>query len=305
MLREEGHYREQRKYLPTREDIPIVQQFGFLPKSILKPEKKAKEKWKIAFLNDGIMDFRKFGGHRKDGIQEMSEFNPVLAEHIVRYWSLPGAKVVDPFSGRATRSIVTSKLGREYYGYEISPSTYQRVETRCKSIGVEATHYLSDGTLLAETPDEFADFIYTCPPYFNIEKYESTDGQLSDINEYDQFYEKIKTCAQNCFRVAKPGTFCVWVVGDFRHKTSLIDFHGDTKRAFVEAGYDYHDIVILENISPFAVWKAYQCACLRYTPKTHEYIMVFRKPGEYVIPDYCTVGEDLATETSKKFFEFQ
>lgn len=304
MFREEGHYREQRTHLPTRGDIPIVQQFGFLPNSILKPEKKAKLNWKNVFLNDDVLDFRKKGGYAKDGVQKMSEFNPALAENIVRYWSLPGARVVDPFSGRATRSVVTSKLGRKYYGYDISPSTHKRVVEHCEKVGVDATHYLADGTLLEHTPNEFADFIYTCPPYFNIEKYEKVDGQLSEINNYDSFISKIDVCAENCYRVAKPGTFCVWVVADFRHKSHLVDFHGDVKRAFTKAGYDYHDIIILENISPFAAFKLYQCACLRYTPKTHEYIMVFRKPGEYEIPDYCYVGEDISSETSKKFFEF-
>lgn len=304
MFREEGHYRMQRQYLPTRGDIPITTQFGFIPKSILKPEKKSKENWKNAFLNDDVIDVRKKGFYAKDNIMKMSEFNATLAEYIVRYWSLPGAKVVDPFSGRATRSVVTTKLGREYYGYEISPSTYNRVIEHCKGIGINPTHYLADGTLLAETPNEFADFIYTCPPYFNIEKYEKVEGQLSDINKYDSFMSKIELCALNCFRVAKPGTFCVWVVADFRYKGRLVDFHGDLKSTFMKAGYEYHDIIILENISPFAALKLYECACLRYTPKTHEYIMVFRKPGEYIIPDYCKITEDIATETSKKFFEF-
>ena len=74
MFREEGHYRMQRQYLPTRGDIPITTQFGFIPKSILKPEKKSKENWKNAFLNDDVIDVRKKGFYAKDNIMKMSEF---------------------------------------------------------------------------------------------------------------------------------------------------------------------------------------------------------------------------------------
>jgi DNA modification methylase len=156
---------------------------------------------------------------------------------------------------------------------------------------------MSDGTLLKETPDEFADMIFTCPPYYNIEKYESVDGQLSDLKDYDSFMDMIGVCAQNCYRVAKPGSFCVWVVGDFRAGGVLYDFHGDTTRAFKTAGFDYHDIIIMENISPFALFTQYRSACKRYVPKTHEYVLVFRKPGEYIIPNYC--GENLVENELK------
>jgi DNA modification methylase len=120
----------------------------------------------------------------------------------------------------------------------------------------------------------------------------------------------ISECAQSCYRVARPGSFCVWVVADFRLKElttetgNLMDFHGDTTQAFKKAGWNYHDIIIMENISPFAALTQYQAACKRYAPKTHEYILVFRKPGEYVVPDYCSeniIGSELK---SKKFFAF-
>ena len=114
----------------------------------------------------------------------------------------------------------------------------------------------------------------------------------------------------NCYRVAKPGSFCVWVVADFRDKAldnergNLMDFHGDVTQSFKKAGWLYHDIIIMENISPFAALTQYQAACKRYVPKTHEYILVFRKPGEYIVPDYCTENPIENEILSKKFFAF-
>jgi DNA modification methylase len=305
MFREENHYKNQSKVLPVREDVSVKDQFGFRPLSIIKPTNESKAKWDNAYLDDGEVEIRKNKHVYKKGEMveaKMSEFHAGMAEHIIKYWSMPGAKVVDPFAGRATRAVVTTMLGRDYYGYEITPNTHRRVNAHFDKLGIKPMVYMSDGTLLKETPDEFADMIFTCPPYYNIEKYESVDGQLSDLKDYDSFMDMIGVCAHNCYRVAKPGSFCVWVVGDFRAGGVLYDFHGDTTRAFKEAGFDYHDIIIMENISPFALFTQYQSACKRYVPKTHEYVLVFRKPGEYIIPDYC--GENLVENElkSKKFF---
>jgi DNA modification methylase len=278
---------EQKKLLPIVENITVKDQFGFVPISVIKPTKESKAKWKNSYLDDDEIEIRKVNGGAIDELK-MSEFHAGIAENIIRYWSLPGARVVDPFAGRATRAVVTTKLERDYYGYEISPKTHKRVSDHFMKTGVTPTVYLSDGTLLKETPDNFSDLIFTCPPYYNIEEYESVDGQLSDCETYEEFMTFIDRCAQNCFRVAKPGSFCVWVVGDFRSGGKLTDFHGDTKRVFERVGFDYHDLIIMENISPFAALTTYQAACKRYAPKTHEYILVFRKPGDYIVPDYCS-----------------
>jgi DNA modification methylase len=279
--------RVQSQLLPIREDISVKDQFGFLPLSIIKPTNQSKAKWKEAYLNDGDVEIRKVSGGAIKELK-MSEFHAGIAENIVRFWSLPGAKIVDPFAGRATRAVVASKLDRDYYGYEITPTTYKRNIEHFNKVKVSPNLYMSDGTLLKETPNDFADLIYTCPPYYNIEEYESVDGQLSDCDTYGSFMGFIDRCAENCFRVAKDGTFCVWVVADFRQDGKLVDFHGDTIQSFKKAGFDYHDIIIMENISPFATLTTFQAACKRYAPKTHEYILVLRKPGEYNIPDYCS-----------------
>jgi DNA modification methylase len=308
MSRSLDHYRKQSKVLPIREDINVKDQFGFLPLSIIKPTKQSKVKWKQAYFNDGEIDVRKVnGGYVKGaggGPQKMSEFHAGLAENIIRYWSLPGSKVVDPFAGRATRAVVTTQLERDYYGYEITPNTHKRALAHFDTLGISPTLYLGDGVKLENTPDNFSDLIMSCPPYYNIEKYESVDGQLSDCGTYTDFMKMISECAENCYRVARPGSFCVWVVADFRDGGNLMDFHGDTTQSFKAAGWNYYDIIIMENISPFAALSQYQAACKRYAPKTHEYILVFRKPGEYIVPDYCSNNIIESELNSKKFFAF-
>ena len=283
---------EYKQLLPTPSEVKVIDYFGFKPFSIIKPTKESKAKWNDAYFNDGEIDERKGYGVRNDeGVAKMSEFHAGLAENLIKYWSLPGARVVDPFAGRVTRAVVTTQLGREYYGYEITPNTYKRALKHFEKLGINPTLYLGDGTQLSETENQFADMVMTCPPYFDIEKYESVEGQLSDIGDYSEFMEMMDKTAENCFRVLKDGGFCVWVVADFRKDCKLIPFHSDLIQSFTKAGFDNHDLIVMENISPFAAMQLAKASAKRYTSKIHEYILVFRKPGEYITPDYCLVEE--------------
>ena len=58
----------------------------------------------------------------------------------------------------------------------------------------------------------------------------------------------------------------------------------DTINIFKKSGLIPHDIIIMKNMSPFAPLQAGKVAASRKTAKIHEYILVFRKAGDYVDP---------------------
>ena len=68
-------------------------------------------------------------------------------------------------------------------------------------------------------------------------------------------------------------------------------------------GFINYDLVVMENISPWASMAIAQAAYKRYTFKVHEYIMVFKKPGEYEVPDYCTMDKPELNHV-QTFFSF-
>ena len=294
--------KEYKEVLPIRKDCRIDEQFKWLPMSIIEPTKESKKRWPDAYLDDGENEQRRSDNAEYLPGLKFSEFHAGLAEQILRYWSMKGSVVVDPFAGRATRAVVSDKLGRQYQGYEISPKTYDRVTNHFKKFKVSSKLFLGDGTKLAETPHDIADLVFTCPPYHNIEKYESVHGQLSDHDSYSEFLRSIERCVMNMERVLKPGAFCVWVVGDWRESGTFRSFHSDLIRLFTECSLLHHDTIIMKNISPFAALQCGKVASKRYTSKVHEYILVFRKRGEYEVPDYCEL-DDLRVN-SDKFFSF-
>ena len=293
-----------KQVLPIRDDCRIDEQFGWLPMSILEPTKESKATWKEAYLDDGENESRRSDDAEYLPGLKFSEFHAGLAEQILRYWSMKGSVVVDPFAGRATRAVVASRMERQYEGYEISPTTYKRVTEHFKKLGVSPKLYNNDGLFLTFTDDEVADLVFTCPPYHDIEKYESVTNQLSDCETYEKFLKQIGYCGYHINRVLKPGAFCVWVVGDWRCPKGggLRSFHSDLISLFTKEKLIHHDTIIMKNISPFAPLQAGKVASKRYTSKIHEYVMVFRKEGEYEVPNYCSL-DDLRVQ-SNKFFDF-
>ena len=272
-----------KKVLPFSDDMKVKDQFGWLPLSVVEPDKASKIKWKDAYLDDGMKEKRRGDDTKYLPGLGFSEFHAGMTENILMYWSMDNSVVVDPFSGRLTRAFISSKMGRKYYGYDISPTTVKRVKAHLEQHNSDATIYCDDGCKMKQTPDDFADLVMTCPPYHQLEKYESVDGQLSDIKKYSEFLDMIELCGTNINRVLKPGGFCVWVCGDWRESGKFRNFHSDTIKLFEKAGLVTHDIMIMKNISPFAALQAGKVASKRYTSKVHEYVLVFRKEGELEI----------------------
>lgn len=246
-------------------------------KSVIQIGKRSG--WENAYID---LPMKKEGsGARKSGIK-YSQFNAELCETIVRNWSKPNDTIVDPFGGWGTRAVVTSTLGRNYIGYEISPTTHKLVTNHIHKLGLDAQFILGDGTQMIHTPNQSVDTIISCPPYHTLEYYEITPNQLTDIPKYTDFMIKIGETCSNIHRVLKPNGWVCWVVGDFRgeHKWGgFINYHGDTITEFKRAGLTHWDTIILHNPSPLTPIVESNSSKRWYSAKEHEYLLIFNKGG--------------------------
>lgn len=284
--------------LPWNENERVIDQFGWNPQSVITPTKSSKNNWDDAYLT-AYEEKRGVCPRLPNGLM-MSEFHAGLCENIVHYWSMVGDTIVDPFAGRLTRAFVSQSLGRNYYGYDVSSETVGRVRHELDRHELGATIYEEDGCEMKSTPDESANLVMTCPPYGDIERYESAEGQLSDLRKYEDFCERIQVCGNNIERVLKPGGFCVWVCGDWRRDGEYKPFHSDTINMFTKSGLKLHDIIVMKNDTIFAALQAGKCASKRYTAKVHEFILVFRKEGEL---EYSSDKIKNREESLEQFFK--
>ena len=286
--------------LPWNENERVIDQFGWNPQSVITPTKSSKNNWDDAYLT-AYEEKRGVCPRLPNGLM-MSEFHAGLCENIVHYWSMVGDTIVDPFAGRMTRAFVSASLGRNYYGYDVSSETVGKVREEMGRHSFDGDYDIieSDGCEMKHTDDECANLVMTCPPYGDIERYESAEGQLSDLRKYEDFCERIQVCGDNIERVLKPGGFAVWVCGDFRKDGEYKSFHSDTINMFKKSGLKLHDIIVMRNNTIFAALQAGKCASKRYTAKVHEFILVFRKEGEL---EYSSDKIKNREESLEQFFK--
>lgn len=242
--------------------------------------------------NDGIAKARGGGFASK---YNYSTFNPALADYLLRQHFKEGDTIFDPFSGRATRALMANKNKINYHGWDVSTLTIKINENKIAEIEEEAhpffnadsevEYFLGDGTLLEGAQNEFYDGGLTCPPYFNIEKYESSTGQLSDYKKYDKFLEHYGKGFKRFAEVIKPTTSMddfhplIIVTGNFRINKQLVDFTGDTRKLAIEAGFELYDEIQHVNNSPFVYLRSRQNEARKMVSKVHETVSIFIKKG--------------------------
>lgn len=261
----------------------IKEKYGYLPTSVWHLSKSKTLKIAAAD-NSKAREVKRSQSSKYLPNLSFSEFNPNVAKRIIEYWSDEGDTILDPFAGRSTRMIVSRLLNRNYIGFEISPIAYEDLieksqGNRQKTLSGKRNDvqiYLDDGCKLSRIKDESVHMIFTCPPYWNLERYENCENQLSECKTYDEFIRHIQECSIRCYDVIKKDKFCVWVVSDFR-VGGFKAFHRDIMSIFEEAGFKIWDVVINVLNSPFAYCQIGKCEKQKYTSKTHEYILVFRK----------------------------
>jgi hypothetical protein len=222
---------------------------------------------------------------KREGVEYFSEFNPLVSQNITNYWADENDVMLDPFAGR-TRGVVSGLTHRKYFGFEISPTVYNAVIKVIESgkdkfdAGFKPMIYNDDSFNIDKHPEiPEADCIFSCPPYWDLEKYESVPGQLSDIKNYDLFIERFKQIMEKCISKLKDNGFICLVVGDFRKDEKLISFETDTIKMMESIPrIVLWDKIILQNIDHgWASRKFGSIKHKRIVAKVTEYLLIFKK----------------------------
>lgn len=212
----------------------------------------------------------------------LSKFNSEYAKRIIEMWSKEGDLIMDPFAGRSSRPLVSTLLERNYFGFDVLKDNLDEAQEQYdtlkkdRKLGKLKLIHSSSENIDEFVPKSIADMVMTCPPYYNIEKYDSADGQLTDIKTYEDFLKTYEVILDKTSKVLKPSCFFVVVLANFRIDGKLYDFSSDTKD-ILKKHLTFHDEIILE-MSPAKRHPLYNQSitnlnCL----KTHEYCLVFRK----------------------------
>lgn len=210
-----------------------------------------------------------------------SIFDPVLCELAYRWFCPQGGTVLDPFAGGSVRGIVASRLGRRYVGLDLRAEQIEANRAQAAAIcpdNAPKWHVADSRTIDVVAADVEADFIFSCPPYADLEVYSDNPADLSTL-AYSEFRDAyFEIIAKACSRLKKD-RFACFVVGEVRGRDgNYYGFVPDTVEAFRRAGLGYYNEAILVTAAgslPIRAGKQFDAS--RKIGKTHQNVLVFVK----------------------------
>lgn len=242
-----------------------------------------------------------------------------LAKHIIRIYTKQGNTVLDPFVGVGTTLDAAQLLGRNGIGFEINPRFYELAKkgvddvdrSNSDFVGNVKVNIIQDTcmNLTKYVEQNSIDLILTSPPYWNL--LNKTVGTFTGSKYSKNIYTGRKLAAQysldsrdfgnmswkeyctntsllmrELLDVAKPGSFNVWVVRDFRDMEGhnpYVNLHSKIISLATDAGWVLIDIVIWNQTRERRLVKLGGKKSRRfYFNIGHSFLVIFRKniPGE-------------------------
>jgi hypothetical protein len=259
--------------------LSMSDRIGFLPISIWKPN------WEtVKTLKDLVGDAgetRNLVGKKMQLLGSKyttSIFNPHLAQMILSAYCPQKAKIYDAFGGGGTRGFIASAMGHDYTGVEIREDEVARIKMKQLELNTDFEITVGDSRFYP-IEENYFDFSYSCPPYYNLEVYSTLDGDMSNVSTYQEFLGMLKQSLEVTYRGLKHESLCIWVVGNLRDKKgNLIHLSGDTIRLGLETGFVLHDELIFWGASDIAVQRVGQFNAHRRSVRVHEQIIILKKP---------------------------
>lgn len=230
-----------------------------------------------------------------------SIFDPVLCEIMYRWFCPPEGKILDPFAGGSVRGLVAGKLGFKYTGIDLRDEQIEANREQISIAGENPPEWICGDSSQMDSfllPDYRCNFVFSCPPYADLEVYSDRPEDLSNM-DYDGFKKAYADIiAKSCARL-EDDSFAAFVVGEVRQKIDGRAYYGiipDTIRAFEDAGLQYYnEMVLVTQIAAKALTVAEGFVKSRKIGKIHQNILVFVKGDPVKAAAKCKIdGEELA-----------
>jgi DNA modification methylase len=222
----------------------------------------------------------------------ISIFDPTLCELAYTWFSKKESFILDPFAGGSVRGIVAAELGRNYVGIDLRAEQIEankkQAETICKTIKpVWHTGNSKNVKQILGDKEQF-DFIFSCPPYFDLEVYSDNPEDLSTM-EWDQFLQDYWQIIKASCDLLKPNRFACFVVGEVRNKKgNYINLVGETVAGFEAAGmHFYNEAILVTSVGSLPIRAGRAFSATRKLGKTHQNVLVFVKGDGKKAAEYC------------------
>lgn len=240
-----------------------------------------KRRWLALGIQSELgRDVKTFRISKQSIDNKVSVFDPVLCEMLYKWFCPGGGVILDPFAGGSVRGIVAHYLGYKYIGIDIRNEQIQENIKQAQSIlnAGNIPHWIcGDSNIVLDDMVSDVDFVFSCPPYGNLERYSDLECDISNM-EYPQFLSSYRSIINKSCKKIKHGGFACFVVGEIRDKNgNYYGFVPDTIRAFTDCGMKYYNEAILLNPIGTAAIRAEGNMKSKKLVKTHQNVLVFKK----------------------------
>jgi len=221
-----------------------------------------------------------------------SIFDPMLCEIAYKWFCPVGGRILDPFAGGSVRGIVAESLGYKYTGVELRQEQVDANMEQATAIGCSPRYITGDSYYIDKLVDGWYDFVFSCPPYYNLEVYSELPGELSNMRSYSSFASRYAEIIDKTVAKLQPNRFACFVVSNIRDDKGFVhNLVADTIEAFREAGAKlYNDAILINSIGSLAVRINKQFTAQRKLGKMHQNVLIFYKGNLAEMPRLRGVG---------------
>ena len=211
-----------------------------------------------------------------------SVFDPSLTELMYKWFCPEGGTILDPFAGGSVRGVVANYLGYKYTGLELRQE--QVDSNREQALNIlpienQPQWYCGDSDKLLDDKWNLKfDFLFSCPPYADLEVYSDLPDDLSNM-DYKDFLSKYFSIVRKSLELLKSNSYACFVVGDVRDKQGYyLDFISDTKKAFINSGAKlYNEAILLNSVGTASMRANRIFSAGRKLVKIHQNVLIFKK----------------------------
>lgn len=209
-----------------------------------------------------------------------SVLDPVACEVILRMFTPLKGRVYNPFGGGVQFGFVAGASGYEYVASEIRQNQCDANNALCAQFP-DVQWVQSDSSTYQ--PDGQFDLVFTCPPYYRVERYidydgASPDGEINSLDTYESFRDTLFAGYKVAIDKLRDNRFIVIMTGDSRGAKGAYHCHeAETELFFKDQGLTVYNKIIYLEAEFTRLAQAKKTLRFRKFPKTEQRIIVAYK----------------------------
>jgi len=218
-------------------------------------------------------------------IGSTSQFDPVLAELVYKWFNKAGGRILDPFGGEQTKGVVAGELGMPYTAIEFRKEQVDFNNNICTKY--KDVKYITGDSMYLDMYilDSGYDLCFTSPPYYDLEIYSAKDSSaFGSYYQFMDFYEKV---FRHVYNKLKNNSFLVLKVSEIRDEHGRYrGFVADNINVMKKIGFNYYNEGIILNAIGTAMLRTEPFSKNRKLVRVHQNLLIFYKGNVGEISKY-------------------